>query len=302
MEMAGQESREVTLTRIIDAPRDLVFRAWTEAQHLAEWWGPEGFTAPKVESDARAGGSFKIVMRGPDGTESEVEGTYKEFDPPNRLVTQMRGLASDGTPLLDANATVTLTDHGGKTELSIHQRATALLPEAIAMLGGMEVGLLQSLRRLDDVVTGTVGRQIVLGRMLEAPRDRVFEAFTSEEQLSHWWGPTGFTLTTHEISVRPGGTWRFTMHGPDGVDYPNVIVYDEVSPPELISYEHSGGPDSTDPHFRVAASFDEFMGNTILTMRKVFESAADRDMVVEKHNAIEGGNQTLDRLAEHVKG
>ena len=299
--MTGQQSREVTLTRMIDAPRDLVFRAWTEAEHLSEWWGPEGFTAPKVESDARAGGSFKILMRGPDGTESEVEGTYKEFDPPNRLVTEMAALLTDGTRLLEASATVTFVDHSGKTELTIRQKATALIPEAIAALEGMEVGLLQSLRRLDDLVTGTVGRQIIISRMLEAPRERVFEAFTSEDQVGEWWGPNGFTLTIDHMDVRPGGEWRFTMHGPDGVDYPNLIVYDQVSPPELLSYEHSGADTEDDPGFNASVTFDEYMGTTILTMRLVFASAAARDLVIEKHDAIEGGNQTLGRLAEYLK-
>ena len=95
------------------------------------------------------------------------------------------------------------------------------------MLAGMEAGLLQSLRRLDDVVTGAVDRSIVLSRMLQAPREQVFELWTSPEHLANWWGPNGFTLTTHEADIRPGGVWRFTMHGPDGVDYPNVLRYDE---------------------------------------------------------------------------
>jgi uncharacterized protein YndB with AHSA1/START domain len=174
-----------------------------------------------------------------------------------------------------------------------------LTPEAAPMLAGMEIGLQQSLRRLDDLVTGAIDRSIVLSRMLEAPRDQVFELWTSPEHLANWWGPNGFTLTTHEADIRPGGVWRFTMHGPDGVDYPNVLHYDEIRAPELITFEHGDGV-GEDPSFRGTITFDDFQGMTVLTMRSIFESADELQRVVEKVGAIEGGNQTLDRLVGYV--
>jgi uncharacterized protein YndB with AHSA1/START domain len=299
--MSDATSHEISITRIIDAPRDLVFKAWTEAEQLAKWFGPEGFTVPSAESDPKPGGAFSLVMRGPDGSDNALTGVYREFDPPRRLVTEATASAPDGTPALEAVTTVTFSDHDGKTELTVHERATALIPDAGPMLGGMEVGILQSLRRLDDVLTGAVDRQIVLTRMYEAPREAVFDAFTAEKHLQHWWGPDGFTITSDEFDVRPGGVWRFTMHGPDGVDYPNVIVYRDISRPELLSYEHTAGPDSDDPGFEVTTTFDEYLSMTILTMRMVFANAGDRDTVVEKYHAVEGGNQTLDRLGTFLK-
>jgi uncharacterized protein YndB with AHSA1/START domain len=140
---------------------------------------------------------------------------------------------------------------------------------------------------------------ISITRMIEAPRDVVFDAWTSNEHLEQWWGPNGFTLTTDEIDVRPGGRWVFTMHGPDGVDYPNVIVYEEVARPERIAFEHGSGA-SDDPTFQGVITFDEFMGNTVLTMRSVFTTREHLDEVVERVGAIEGGNQTLDRLVGYV--
>jgi len=150
---------------------------------------------------------------------------------------------------------------------------------------------------LDDVLTGAVDRQIVMMRLLQAPRELVFKTFTEEEHVAQWWGPTGFTLTTHEMDVRPGGVWEFTMHGPDGVDYPNVIVYEEILAPHRLVYTH-GSPDPDDPGFRTTVTFDDFMGMTALTMRGVFETAEARDLVVEKFHAIDGAGQTLDRLGE----
>ena len=237
---------EVTISRMIDAPMDLVFRAWTEGEHLAKWYAPEGFGVAKAEADAKQGGVFSIVMQGPDGAEYPLWGTYTEFDRPTKLIMSATAAGADGTPALDAVTTVTLVDHDGKTELTVHEKASALTPEAAPMLAGMEAGLLQSLRRLDDVVTGAVDRSIVLSRMLQAPREQVFELWTSPEHLANWWGPNGFTLTTHEADIRPGGVWRFTMHGPDGVDYPNVLRYDEIHAPELISFEH-GEPERGRP-------------------------------------------------------
>jgi uncharacterized protein YndB with AHSA1/START domain len=104
------------------------------------------------------------------------------------------------------------------------------------------------------------------------------------------------------MDVRPGGVWRFTMHGPDGTDYPNEITYDELSPPQQIVYTHASSPGSDDPSFRTTVALDEMMGMTVLTMKGVFESAEARDFVVERYHAIEGGNQTLGRLEAFLSG
>lgn len=290
-------TREITITRIFDAPRDLVFKAWTEAEHLAKWWGPEGFTVPSIESDPRPGGVLAIVMRGPDGTDYPQTGTFEEVVPPERLVFEGLALGPDGEPVLKAHTTVTFTDRDGKTEVTLQARATALVADAAAMLGGMYAGWNQSLQCLDDVLTGAVDRQIVFMRLLSAPRERVFQMWTQQKHVEQWWGPTGFSITVDEMDVRPGGTWRFTMHGPDGVDYPELIVYDQITPPERLVFTH-GSPEDDDPPFRSTVTFDEFMGMTALTMRLVFDTPQQRDLVIEKYGAIEGGNQTLDRLGE----
>lgn len=144
----------------------------------------------------------------------------------------------------------------------------------------------------------TADRTIVTTRLFDAPRALVFKAFTDREQIGKWWGPNGFTTTTHEMDVRPGGAWRFIMHGADGVDYPNLVVYTEVVPPERLAYDHSDGDGGS--AFHTTVLFADEGGKTRVTMEALFESAAERDRVVEEVGAIEGAKQTLARLAEHL--
>ena len=145
----------------------------------------------------------------------------------------------------------------------------------------------------------TADREIVVTRVLDAPRELVFDAWTDPRHIGSWWGPRGFTTTTHEMDVRPGGAWRFVMHGPDGTDYPNYVVYSEVVRPERLAYAHGGQPGEP-ADFDVTVAFADEGGKTRITMRSLFPSAAARDFVVKEYGAIDGANQTLDRLAEHL--
>jgi uncharacterized protein YndB with AHSA1/START domain len=298
--MDDAPTREIEVTRVVDAPRDLVFAAFTEADHLAKWWGPEGFGVSAATSDPRPGGAFRIVMRGPDGTDHPVDGTYREIDAPRRLVTESIAVGPSGERLLEAVTTVELAEHGDKTEITVRSRAVGFVPEAEAMLGGMEIGWVQSLRCLEDHVTDALDRQIVIMRMVEAPREQVFDVWITPEHVANWWGPDGFTITTESMDVRPGGEWRFTMHGPDGTDYPNLIRYSEVVPPAHLAYAHIDMPAAEDTTFHVDVYLDEFLGNTVLSMKMVFPTAESLAENVARYHSIEGGNQTADRLVAYV--
>lgn len=140
-------------------------------------------------------------------------------------------------------------------------------------------------------------REIVTERLINAPREMVFAAWTDPEQVAKWWGPDGFTNTIHEMDVRPGGVWRFIMHGPDGTDYQNLIVFAEIVKPERIIYDHV-----STPKFRNTVTFAEEGGKTRVTMRAVFEDANAFEMAVKTFKAVEGGKQTLGRLAGFVEG
>jgi uncharacterized protein YndB with AHSA1/START domain len=156
--------------------------------------------------------------------------------------------------------------------------------------------------------TEQAGRELVIERVLDAPRERVFKAWTDPKQVVHWFGPKGFTLTIHEMDVRPGGVWRYIMHGPDGIDYPNKVVYTEIVEPERLVYAHGSdtepgkAPNKADvsEQFQVTVTFAEQNGKTKLTMKMLFASVAEREKAVTEVGAIEGANSTLDRLAAHL--
>ena len=147
--------------------------------------------------------------------------------------------------------------------------------------------------------SSTADREIVTTRLIDAPRELVYEAFTDPNHVGHWFGPDGFTTATRSMEVRVGGQWIFVMHGPDGTDWPNVITYQEVTPPSRLRYLH--GDDKEPDMFNVTVTFDDEGGKTALTMRAVFKTAAAREFVVRERGAIEGGKQTLARLDGYVR-
>jgi uncharacterized protein YndB with AHSA1/START domain len=153
-----------------------------------------------------------------------------------------------------------------------------------------------------NVAANTCPWELVFKRVFDAPRELVFEAWTDPKHLVHWFGPRGFTSTIQEMDVRPGGVWRLVMHGPDGVDFHNKMVYLEVVKPERLVYKHQPEDGYEPVDFETTVTFLERGEKTELTMRMIFPSAAARDYVVKKHGAVEGANQTLARLAEHLRG
>jgi len=146
----------------------------------------------------------------------------------------------------------------------------------------------------------TDARSIIGMREFDAPRELVFAAFTDPKHLSQWWGPNGFTTTTSSFDFRPGGVWRFVMHGPDGRDYQNRITYEEIVPNERIVYRHGGGADVEPVQFRQTIVFEDLGGRTRITWRGDFPTAAARDRVIKDYGADKGLVQTLARLSEYV--
>jgi len=137
-------------------------------------------------------------------------------------------------------------------------------------------------------------------RVFDAPRDLVFSCFTNANRLAQWWGPNGFTTTTHSFDFRVGGVWRFVMHGPDGRDYQNRITFQEIVPNERIVWRHGGGEDVEPVDFRQTLTFENLGGKTKLVWRGEFPSAQERDRVVKEYGADKGLVQTMSRLADYV--
>ncbi|MEO7269051.1 MAG: SRPBCC family protein [Knoellia sp.] len=142
-------------------------------------------------------------------------------------------------------------------------------------------------------------REIVISRVIDAPRELVFEAFTQVRHLSQWWGPEGFTTTTRAFEFRVGGAWDFVMHGPDETDYQEWITWTELAPPERIELLHGESP--ADPNaFESVLTFEPDGEGTRIEMRTVFPTKELRDEATEKYHAIESGQQTLNNLAAYV--
>lgn len=151
----------------------------------------------------------------------------------------------------------------------------------------------------ESAMVAAADREIVVSRVIDAPRELVFEAFTEVRHLSGWWGPNGFTTTTRSFEFREGGEWHFVMHGPDGTDYAEWIRWMRIAPPERIELLH--GEFRDDPNaFESVLTFAPEGAATRLEMRTVFPTKELRAEAVEKYHAIEGGRQTLGNLAAYV--
>jgi len=306
----ASESSELdfVITRLFDAPRALVWKAWTEPQGLAAWWGPHGFHN-HCELDAREGGAYRIVMRSADGVEYPMKGIYQEIRAPERLVytsdlsehpVAWHDLVSPARdrraplPSLLSVTTVTFEERAGGTQVTVRMRFESAAVRDALVKTGMTDGWSQSLDRLGSVVgPNTSDREIVATRVFDAPRELVWKAWTDPKHIARWWGPNGFRNTISLMEVKPGGVWEFVMHGPDGTDYKNKIVYGEVIEPVRLTYDHVSGP-----FFHVTVTFIELGGKTQLTMRMVFDTAAARDKADKQFGAVEGMSQTLGRLRD----
>ena len=154
--------------------------------------------------------------------------------------------------------------------------------------------------RDEPAQSATAGREIVITRVIDAPRELVFEAFTEVRHLSQWWGPEGFSTTTTSFEFVVGGEWDFVMHGPDGTDYQEWISWVEIAPPERIALRHGQFRDDPDTFESVITFTPDGSGETRIEMRTVFPSKELRDEAIERYHAIEGGRQTLSNLAAYV--
>ena len=306
---------DLTITRVFNAPRELVFRAWTDAKHLAEWWGPNGFTNPVCELDPRTGGAIRIHMRAPNGVVYPMTGVFQEVSEPERLVFISSALDEKGSSMFDVLNTVTFVSERGKTAVTLQARVVKVTAVAPQYLQGMQAGWTQSLERLgahlDSVqrdggrihlatTSNTADREITTTKVFNAPLDVVWTMWTDPEHVAQWWGPRGFTTTIHDMDVRAGGEWRLVMHGPDGRDYLNRIIFREVLKPERLVYEHIPEKGSEPVRFQTTVTFAEQGAKTEVSVKMLFPSAAAREHVAKTYGAVEGLAQTLARLEEKL--
>jgi uncharacterized protein YndB with AHSA1/START domain len=143
----------VSFNRTFNAPRSLVWQAWTDPKHVAQWWGPHGFTNPVCDLDVRTGGAMRIHMQGPKGTPFDglypMTGVYREVSPPERMVFVSSALDENGQPLFEVLTTVTFTEQGNKTKMAMKAEVVSTTEKGAGHLAGMEQGWSQSLDRLE---------------------------------------------------------------------------------------------------------------------------------------------------------
>ena len=142
----------------------------------------------------------------------------------------------------------------------------------------------------------TTDRELRISRLLNAPRELVFEVWTNPQHIQHWWGPNGFTNTISQMDVKAGGEWNFIMHGPDGRNYDNKIIFIEIIKPELIRYKHVSFP-----YFNVTVTFLEQDKKTLLTMDMLFATKEELQKTIEVFRADEGLTQTISRLEAYLE-
>lgn len=146
----------------------------------------------------------------------------------------------------------------------------------------------------------TADREIIMSRVLDAPRELVFDVWTDPVHVAQWWGPNGFSTKVHQMEVKPGGTWRFLLTGPDGTEWPNRITYREVKRPERLVYRHDSDVDNDPKAFEVTVTFETQGSKTKVTMHSVFLTAQDVERV-KSFGAVELGQQTLAKLDAFVQ-
>lgn len=296
-------SKPFLISRTFEAPRELVWQAWTDVECLKQWMTPNGYSVTACNMDLRPGGFLHYGMSSAEGQEMWGMSVYREIVPEEKLIyinsfsNKDAGLTRhplSATWPLEMQTTVTLVEHQGKTTLTIQWIPVSPTEEERATFDqahdGMRQGWTGSLNSLEEYLTRTqADRQIISARVFDVPRDQLFEAWTDPEKLAKWWGPRGFTNTFHIFDQTPGGYWHFVMHGPDGTDYQNQCIFLEIVKPERIVFDHVSAP-----KFRVVATFQDEDGKTKLTFRMIFDSAKVCEQL--KPVCVPSNEENFDRL------
>lgn len=292
--------RTLTTTRVFEAPRELVFKAWTDPKQFARWFPPDGFSAD-CELDVRPGGTIRVDMKGEDpalgpdffGKVFPGSGVYKEVVANERLSFTFDAPGEKG--LLTLLMTVLFEAQGRKTKLTIHQTAeTVAVYEELIKIGATE-GLRQSLDKLTvllegkgpDTTVDVKGRDLTLTRVFDAPRDLVWKAFTDPAHIVKWMFAKDWEAPFAETDLRSGGKFRIGMRPADHSEEGFVLdgTYREVTRPERIVQLLSDGRVMT-------TTFADVGGKTKLTLSV--------EMALDEAQERQGYTQILENFARHL--
>jgi uncharacterized protein YndB with AHSA1/START domain len=290
--------RTLVTTRVFDAPREMVFKAWTDPAQFGRWFPPDHFSAPVCQLDVRSGGSLRIDMKGDDdagdfaGAVFPAKGVYREVVPNERLVFTLKGVEEGPPPMV--LTTVIFEDQGRKTKVTIYQTAETVADyEELVKIGASE-GLRQSLDKLavlvgkgPDTTVSVTGRTLALTRVFDAPRDLVWQAFTDPAHIVKWMFSNDWESPFANTDVRPGGKFEIGMrpadHSEDGFTFAGT--YREVVKPERIVQVIGDGRVMT-------TTFEDQRGKTKLTLTV--------EMSLGEEQERTGWTQILEHFAQHI--
>jgi uncharacterized protein YndB with AHSA1/START domain len=304
-----RSDREIVASRTFDAPRDLVWKMWTEPAHMEKWWGPNGFTTTTQKVDVRPGGEWVFVMHGPDGTDYKNHIIFRELLKPERIAySHVSG------PVFDS--TVTFSEDGGKTTVDVRMEfESAELRDRVAEQFGAVEGLHQHLGRLGEELRKITHAEFVISRVFDAPREVVFRAWADPNELQKWFGPKGASMFYSQGEVKPGGIYHYGMRVPGMGEVWGRWVFREIVPPERLlwvnSFSNKDGGISRHPmapawpaELLTTVTFDDEGGTTRVTVRWVPINAGEeeRDTFIAAKDSMKGGwTGTFERLDEYLR-
>lgn len=306
--------RELVITRTFDAPRNIIWQAWTEPDRVKKWWGPRIFTAPVIKIDFRVGGEYLYCMRSPEGKDYWSKGTYREIVAPERIVltdsfadekgntvaASYYGLSPDFA--LESLVTLVFEEYNGKTRFTLRYLG---IPDGD--FENAKIGWNESLDKLAEYLAGIGGTKITaepgkqelfITREFNAPPELVYKALTTPELYVQWVGPRRFKMILEKFEPVSGGRWRYVHEDTGGLKFGFHGVFHEVSPSLLIdTFEFEGLPEKGHVSLETARLEKLQDGRTRLTIQSVFQSVADRDGMIQ--GGMEAGvSESHERLAE----
>jgi uncharacterized protein YndB with AHSA1/START domain len=296
---------DLLLTRLVNAPREVVFEVWTDAEQLRQWWGPKGFTNPVCEVSPRSGGAIRIHMRAPDGTIYPMTGTYQEVVAPERLVFKSAALDAHGEPLFEILHTVTFAAEGQKTRLTVRAHVLRTTAAAAPHLDGAELGWSQSLDRLDGHLSrmpqsgpasgrSTQHGTFVVERAFSFAPAVVFAAWADPVGKARWFvGPGAWQLLARDLDFRVGGHEHVSGQWPGGTSAFNG-TYHDIVPDERIVYTYDMRLNGK--HISVSLATVEFKAEGAGTMLIITEQGVFLDGYDDAGSREQGTRTLLDQL------
>ena len=308
--------RELFLSREFQAPRELVWNAMTQPEHVVRWWGPRGFTSTIETMDFRVGGVWKFVMHGPDGTDYPNEHQFQEIVLHEKIVMSHGGGRAEAIQVRSRATWTFETIPGGKTRVKLRMVfPTAEHRDRVAREYGAVEGGKQTLMRLCEFVAAQRCQPLVISREFAAPRELVWKAWTEVERLQHWFGPRGLTSKHARLDFRPGGSFHYCQVTPDGREMWGLFQYREIVVPEKIvwvnCFSDSAGGITRHPFSDLdwprqmlsEATFTERDGRTTVTLRWVPLDATDKEIEVfnsHRPSMTQGWTGTFEQLTQYL--